>query len=142
MNHDMNHTDATANGGLPLSQPWERVAAKDWAIINEYLVGGLFVNSSDFADRLRQAADAIEEWAVEHPDQPPVSGAILEVLGYHVAALSVAAQAIASLTGGDVDSITLDLLRKGRMYYQNLSPDLLQGLLSSITERMDFIVHG
>lgn len=137
----MNHTDATANGGLPLSQPWERVAAKDWAIINEYLVGGLFVNSSDFADRLRQAADAIEEWALENPDQAPPSPETLVMIGHHVAALSIAAQTIASLTGGNPDSVTLDLLRKGRMYYQSLSPDLLSSLLSNITENLDGIIH-
>lgn len=130
------NTDTTASK-LPLSQPWERVAAKDWAIINEYLVGGLFIGPGDFADRLRQSADAIEEWALENPHQtPPPSPETLAVIGHHVAALSIASQAIASLTGGSADSITLDLLRKGRMYYQSLSPDLLKNLLDSITENL------
>jgi hypothetical protein len=75
------HTDLTANGGLPLSQPWERVASKELAEINQFLAHGLFVNPLDFVDRLHQAADVIEEWAAENPEQPPVADGSLEVLG-------------------------------------------------------------
>lgn len=62
---DINHTDQSANGGTPLCQLWERVAAKELCDINHYLCHGLFINAADMADRLRQAADAIEDSILE-----------------------------------------------------------------------------
>jgi hypothetical protein len=79
--NDFNYTDLESNGGLPLSQPWERIASKELSDISHYLNHGLFVNVQDLVDRLRQAADVIEEWAAENPEQPPVADGSLEVLG-------------------------------------------------------------
>lgn len=132
------HTDTTANGGLPLSQPWERVAAKDLQDIGHHLTHGLFMNPADFADRLRQTADGIEEWAAENPESfPMLSGATLGVLGCHVAAVTIAAQAIARLTDGDPGLVSADLLRKGRQYYDALSPERLEELTGNILLRLE-----
>lgn len=61
MSYDYNYTDPSETGGLPLGQPWERVAAKELADIGHYLTHGLFLHAADFAERLRQSADAIED---------------------------------------------------------------------------------
>lgn len=58
MNCDFNHTDLQHS--LPLGQSWERVAIKDLSDVLHYLTHGLFINPADYAERLRQSADAIE----------------------------------------------------------------------------------
>lgn len=44
---------------LPLSLPWERAAVKEISEILDHLGHGRFDSPYDFAERLRQTADAI-----------------------------------------------------------------------------------
>lgn len=55
----------------PLSQEWERGAAKELVDILQMLAHGLFMNASDLGDRLRQAADVIEETELLRREEIP-----------------------------------------------------------------------
>jgi hypothetical protein len=57
----MNDPNRTNSLDLPLSQPWERIAAKELGDLSHYLAHGLFINPADLAERLRLAADKLEQ---------------------------------------------------------------------------------
>ncbi len=50
---------------LPLSLPWERAAVKEISEILDHLGHGRFESPYDFANRLRQTADAIDHPLIE-----------------------------------------------------------------------------
>jgi hypothetical protein len=59
----MNDPNSNSNRDLPLSQPWERIAAKELGDLSHYVAHGLFINPADLAERLRLAADKLEQAA-------------------------------------------------------------------------------
>ncbi len=70
-----NYTDPDATDGIPLGQPWERVALRECIDVLNYLSQGLFINPTDFADRLRTAAETVQEMdyrpdETTPPDEP------------------------------------------------------------------------
>lgn len=122
---DFDYTDLTETGNIPLGQPWERAAIKDLSDVLHYLTHGLFFNPTDYADRLRQAAEAIEfrlsepeRFPLFHPEPKPDRAAI--VVGLHVAALKLAADQL----GVEVSS----LLRYGKAKLENMTPAELDAL--------------
>jgi hypothetical protein len=70
---DFDYTDSAANGNVPLCQVWERRAMKEVCDIAHYLTHGLFMNQTDFANRLRQSADHFEPELTEAPLPPNLS---------------------------------------------------------------------
>lgn len=55
----MSNSDPDYLVSLPLSLPWERAAVKEISEILDHLGHGRFDSPYDFAERLRQTADAI-----------------------------------------------------------------------------------
>lgn len=103
---DYNYTDLEESGGVPLGQLWERAAIKDISDILHYLTHGLFFNPADFAERLRQSADAIEVPITElhhlpRPPLPPDEAAdlpdwnmVMAVISAHLNAVKIASDAL------------------------------------------------
>jgi hypothetical protein len=119
MNIDYNHSDL--DHGLPLSQPWERLAMKDLCDIAHYLSHGLFMNPYDYSSRLRVNADAMHESVddigmVEYLDKNEV----LATIGIHVNAIAIAADALGMQMN--------DLLQRGKERLVRQTPEELEAL--------------
>jgi hypothetical protein len=129
------YTDLEETGGLPLSQAWERAAIKDLSDIFHYLTHGLFFDPTDYADRLRQAADAIEVPIVELSPAPlpspplpfpvAISGGELAIgLGVYLNAVEIAAQQL----GIDMNV----LIRYGQARIQNQTESDINALCERV----------
>ena len=119
-----NYTDISETNGLPLGQAWERAAIKDLSDIQNYLTHGLFFSPADYADRLRNSADAIQVPIKEIPEVSPpdwVSPKVVTlVLGIYLNATKIAAEKL----GVDLGV----LLQYGRARLANQNPEELEQL--------------